>query len=169
MQALTLGIGSLLIAACGSARTPFPASEPTITPESALAPPKPTAEPPIPSATPQPTIEPTKSPNPITTLEQMTGIWLRTFKGYEYKLEVDKEGGVRVKVMFINPQEFWFEDEDLHVKAAEDFPECPAGTEGVYTVSGVPENYLVFALVEDPCIGTRGFRGTWQEASSQSP
>lgn len=68
--------------------------------------------------------------------------------------------------MFNTPLDIWFEDGLFHALLM-DFPGCPEGTIVIYEVSGVPGEYLIFELVEDPCVSISGFRGKWIEASAR--
>jgi hypothetical protein len=127
-------------------------------------------ESPIPTDPPPPTEPPpgpTAAPIPITNFEDLAGTWLRSSRGFNYKLEVYLDGGAKSTVMFITPYTLTFENGQLHALNSIEFPDCPVNTLGIYEVSGVPGKYLVFELIEDPCQTPRGFRGKWTEASDQ--
>ncbi len=114
-----------------------------------------------------PTTEPTSEPVAITSFEDLAGTWLRTLRGFDYKFEVDKQGGATMTVMFITPLTLSFENGQLHMINSIEFPECPVNTLGIYEVRGVPGKYMIFDLVEDPCQGSRGLKGKWTEISQQ--
>jgi hypothetical protein len=113
------------------------------------------------------TTEPTATLVSITTFEEMEGIWSRTYRGAEFKLTINKDGGVtHIEVYFpqdVRIPEIWFGDGFLYIR--ETTSTCSRDQLGIYEVTGVPEEYLIFTPVNDLCEVYRNFRGKWTEFS----
>lgn len=136
--------------------TPIP---PTSTPEPPIVTPSPsTAEPTTP-----PTAEPTSPPIAITTLEDMSGDWIRKRPG---KSDVDMgiyAQGLVVIGFIVN--DAWIEDGLIYLREGEDEDFCSLDEIGIYEVQGVPGEYLIVTVVEDPCtVNQREFAGMWAKA-----
>jgi hypothetical protein len=124
---------------------------------------------PIPTQTSTPTETPTLIPEPtatpvsIATFEDMEGIWSRTYRGAEYRLTINKGGGVtHVEVYFpqdVRIPEIWFEDGLLYIR--ETTSSCSRDQVGTYEVTGTPGEYLIFTPIDDPCGVYRNFKGIW--------
>jgi hypothetical protein len=118
---------------------------------------------PVPTHTPTPTPEPTSTPISITTFEDMEGVWSRTYRASEFRLTVHKGGGItHVELPFIQDvriPDIWFEDGQLHIQ--ETTSTCSRDQIGIYEVTGVLGEYLIFTVVDDPCAVYRNFRGKW--------
>ena len=156
---------SMLITGCASS-----ADDQVVTPE----PPAPTdipipTEVPIPTDTPTPLPEPTTAPIAITTFEDMEGTWLRTIQGRDLTLEIFKNGMVQGTAAYndvVRMPDTWFEDGVFYIQDNDDI-HCSDDQIGVFEVTGVPGEYLVFTRVNDPCGVDRMFKGKWKEASVQ--
>ncbi len=153
---------SILLTGCGS---PVEEPTPTAVPTDTLVP----TQPPPPPDTPTPMPEPTTAPIAITTFEDMEGIWLKTSRGFDLTLEIFKNGVVNHKTADCGGcsklPDTWFEDGFLYIQ--ETSWGCSQDQIGVFEVTGVPGEYLVFTLVDDPCGVDREFKGKWTEASAQ--
>ncbi|NIM96116.1 MAG: hypothetical protein GTO18_20645 [Anaerolineales bacterium] len=145
---------SILLAGCGT-----PVEEPT-----------PTA---LPTDTSEPTPEPTTAPIVITTFEDMEGTWFRRdgWLGVDLMLEIFKNGKVSHGIAD-RPEpripDTWFEDGLLYIQETID-DSCSQDQIGVYEVTGVPGEYLVFKLVDDPCDVDRFFEGKWKKTRPDVP
>lgn len=147
---------SILLAGCG---TPVEEPTPTALPTDTLVP----TEPPSPTDTTEPTPEPTTAPIAITTFEELAGKWYKKDRGDEFSLFVGEDGGAsRAQPGGVVNLKIWFEDGLFY---AGDDPYCEADQLGTYEVSGVPGEYLIFTVVDDPCAGDRVFRGKWIDIS----
>lgn len=130
---------------------------------------QPSSPTPVPS-TPTP-IPPTpiSPPIAITTLEDllgedMAGEWFRLIVGSKPRLEFHEDGRIywTERAVAPLPQDIWFEDGLLHVR--EDSFWCSDDQIGIYEVHGVPGDYIVLTIVEEPCFQRR-FQGKWKEVS----
>jgi hypothetical protein len=123
----------------------------------------------LPKVTTTPVPEPTTTPISIATFEDMEGVWFRTYRGAEFKLTINKDGGVtHIEVYFpqdVRIPDIWFEDGLLYVR--ETTPTCSRDQVGTYEVTGTPGEYLIFTPVDDPCAVYRNFRGKWTVVSTQ--
>ena len=150
---------SIFLAGCGSpVEEPAPTAVPTDTPVP--------TQPPPPADTPTPMPEPTSTPIPITTYEDLAGQWTRMKQGYEWRLNIKEDGTasdwVQVRSWFaINLR---LEDGLFYVNYESD---SVCTDIGIYEVSGVPSEYLIFSVVEDACSVARGLRGNWNAFVSQ--
>ena len=119
--------------------------------------------------TPTPVPEPTTTRSSIAKFEDMEGVWSRTYRGAEFQLTIDKDGGVtHVEVYFpqdVRIPDIWFEDGLLYIQ--ETTSTCSRDQVGIYEVTGAPGEYLIFTPVDDPCGVYRNFRGKWTEVSAQ--
>ena len=124
---------------------------------------------PVPTDTSTPMPEPTTTPISIATFEDMEGVWSRTYRGAEFHFTIYKDGGVtHVEVYFpqdVRIPDIWFEDGLLYVR--EITSACSRDQVGIYEITGVPGEYLIFTPVDDPCGVYRNFRGKWTEVSTQ--
>ena len=118
---------------------------------------------PLPTDTPTPVPDPTTTPIAIAALEDMEGIWSRTYRGAEFKLTINKQGRVtHVEVYFpqvVRIPDIWFEDGLLYIQ--ETTSTCSRDQLGIYEVTGVPGEYLIFTPVDDPCGVYRNVIGKW--------
>ncbi len=156
----------ILLASCGS---PVEEPAPTALPTETLVP----TEPPSPTHTSVPTPEPTTAPIVITSFEDMEGTWFRRdgWLGVDLELEIFKNGKV-VHGLVDWPEnrkpDIWFEAGLLYIQETSvDF--CSPEQAGVYEVTGVVGEYLVFKLVDDPCGVDRNFEGTWKKTRPDVP
>jgi len=121
----------------------------------------------VPTDTPIPV--PTTKPISIATFEDMEGVWSRTYRGAEFHFTINKDGGVtHVEVYFpqdVRIPDIWFEDGLLYVR--ETTSTCSLDQVGIYEITGVPGEYLIFTHIDDPCGAYRNFRGKWTEVSTQ--
>jgi hypothetical protein len=155
-------IVSGMIAGCGLTPDEQASTSTALTAEAVAAEASPTPIP-IPTETPTPTPEPTSTPFPITTFEDMEGVWSRTYRAAEFHLTVNKDGGLtHVEVFFpqdVRIPDIWFEDGLFYIQ--ETTSSCSRDQLGVYEITGAPGEYLIFTVVDDPCAVYRNFRGKW--------
>lgn len=128
-----IGIGLLLLSSCA---VPTPAPTPT-----------PTSPPPTPTAV------------PITTVEELLGIWQRG--ATQYYLQFKGDGIYRAarspEALEDAPWfegEFWFEGGQLLLKDTASivgWQDCVGLPAGAFEVQGAVEDYLTFVAIDDPC------------------
>jgi hypothetical protein len=151
---------NILLAGCSrQVEEPSPTAIPTVT----LAP----AQPPTQTDTPTPMPEPTVTPMLITQWEDVTGIWIKS-TGRQMRLSIYEDGRVSYWCEGYGeafPILLWFEDGFLH--ARENTQEFCTQQIGTYEVSGVPGEYLLITVIDDPCAQDRMLRGKWIDKFSQ--
>ena len=154
---------SLVMGGCVSESQLSPS--PTVLPiTSTPVPPTVTLEPPTSTPSP-PTAEPTTPPVTITSIEEMADEWFRTVRGDRMKISIFESGEATISFISLagnDRMEIWFEDGVLY---AGDHPACETEDIGSYEVQGVPDEYLVFTLIDDSC--ARDLAGKW--SSSRAP
>jgi hypothetical protein len=162
MAVILVLIVSGIIAGCGLSPDEQASTSTALTAEAVAAASSPTPIP-APTDTPTPTPEPTSTPISITTFEDMEGVWSRTYRGAEFHLTLHRDGGItHVEVYFpqdVRVPEIWFEDGLFHMR--ETTSSCTRDQLGIYEITGVPGEYLIFTTVDDPCEVYRNFRGKW--------
>lgn len=112
-----------------------------------------------PTPAPTPTPEPTPTAAPITTVEELLGIWKRGPVGYylQFKGDGTYRAASSPELLEDHPYyegEFWFEGGQLFLKDTASrisWQDCVGLPAGSYEVQGAVKDYLTFVAIDDPC------------------
>ncbi len=152
---------SFYIVSCGASVEEIP---PTTIPTNTNVP----TQPPPPSETPPELPEPTSTPMAMTTLVDINGFWQTTQKGIDWRFDIAENGEARG---WNSSDPTWlainltFENGLMYHEYVVSWHAC-ADVIGIYEVSGVPGEYLVFTKVDDECGVERGLQGKWTRGTS---
>ena len=112
-----------------------------------------------PTPAPTPTPEPTPTAAPITTVEELVGVWRRV--GGRHYIQFKEDGTYRAarsaEALEDHPVyegEFWFEGGQLFLKDIAGitlWDLCVGLPAGSYEVQGAVKDYLTFAAIDEPC------------------
>ena len=110
-------------------------------------------------AAPTPAPEPTPTAAPITTVEELVGVWRRWATEHYFQFKGDGTYRTAASTEGLEDYpwvegEFWFEGGQLFLKDTAcrfELADCVGLPAGSYEVQGAVKGYLTFVAVDEPC------------------